>query len=701
MDSIEIQATGNHPFYVVRGDRLTSRPVPQDIPEQDQGMVGPGRWVEARDLRKGDELWCKNGENRIITSISNGDERTKVYHLEIEGNHNFAVHETGILVHNKSKKSEAPVSTSTGKGGSLARFTIVDDYLYVLSGSDLQLFEIKDPAAPTIWERVSIGWDIETIFPYKDKLFIGGQEGMYIYDNSDPANPFQISRFSHVTSCDPVVVEGDYAYVTLRGGTRCRRGANRLEIIDISDIRNPELVADYPMDGPYGLGIDRGLLFICDGDAGLKWFDVSNPYDIRQTGGIPGITTHDVILHNELAIVVGQKGLYQYDYKDLEHVELISEIITQKSGIRTSDFWNALSGKWINKGYTGNKTWYEQLIVVHPNRNLQLYSRTTSRRPLRGGHFLAIDEVWIDSEGVMWYKAKRIDPVSRIPRASSFSGFLNGIVDEVSIWDVALGEAAIQTTMTQRLKGSEEGLVAYWKCDEGEGQTIVDSTINGNDGNLGRDTGNPDPLDPTWIKSDVGFGGSGESEDYALYFDGTDDYVVTDLYHTSDMVTAAAWVKILGRSGFELDIVCNFENSGWGLTYDGYSDNKFVWWVHINGSYHRIASDEEVQLNTWYYVVGTYDGNRAYLYIDGVKQSGSITEIGFITDTPYNVTLGANPNLGREESVVFKEFYELGMISQSRDSWEFILNSNTYPMEWDAESGHRIYSRQEQPNIVH
>ncbi len=96
---------------------------------------------------------------------------------------------------------------------------MVDDYLYVLSGSDLQLFEIKDPAAPSVWEKIRIGWDIETIFPYQDKLFIGGQEGMYIYDNTDPANPIQISRFSHVKSCDPEVVEGNYAYVTLRGGT--------------------------------------------------------------------------------------------------------------------------------------------------------------------------------------------------------------------------------------------------------------------------------------------------------------------------------------------------------------------------------------------------------------------------------------------------------------------------------------------------
>ncbi|MBA7636707.1 hypothetical protein ES703_44328 [subsurface metagenome] len=39
MGSIKIQATGNHPFYVLRGDRLAYRPVSQEIPKEEQGMV--------------------------------------------------------------------------------------------------------------------------------------------------------------------------------------------------------------------------------------------------------------------------------------------------------------------------------------------------------------------------------------------------------------------------------------------------------------------------------------------------------------------------------------------------------------------------------------------------------------------------------------------------------------------------------------
>jgi hypothetical protein len=405
MDSIKIQTTVNHPFYVLRGDGLESRPLPQDIPEEDQGVVGQGRWVEARDLKEGDVLRSKSGESMIITSLSNGTERTKVYHLEVESNRNFAVHSTGILVHNKGNREyavEAAPPTSTGKGGSLARFTIINDYLYVLSGSDLQLFEIKNPAAPSVWERIRIGWDIETIFPYQDKLFIGGQEGMYIYDNRNPANPIQISRFSHVTSCDPVVVEGNYAYVTLRGGTRCGGRNNRLEIIDISNIYNPRLIADYPMDGPYGLGIDRGLLFICDGDAGLKLFDATDPYNLVPVLSFPDIKTHDVILHNEIAILVGREGLYQYDYKYFPNVELISVIVTQKDK-KMKDFWNALSGTWVIKEKVGALSRDMQKIIVDPTGILLFYPPKRDTKPSRIG-YLTITETWTDSEGVIWYK---------------------------------------------------------------------------------------------------------------------------------------------------------------------------------------------------------------------------------------------------------------------------------------------------------
>jgi hypothetical protein len=102
-NNIMIETTGNHPFYVLRGDNPASRPLPEDVPKEEQGITEQGRWVEARDLEEGDLLMARSGEGVIITSLSSCFEKTVVYNLEVDGYHNYVVHQKGILVHNKGK----------------------------------------------------------------------------------------------------------------------------------------------------------------------------------------------------------------------------------------------------------------------------------------------------------------------------------------------------------------------------------------------------------------------------------------------------------------------------------------------------------------------------------------------------------------------------------------------------------------------
>ena len=92
--------------------------------------------------------------------------------------------------------------SGTGIGGSMARFTILDDYLYTVDSRSLITFDIKDQVNPLKKTEVSLGWGIETIFPYNNKLFIGAQSGMHIYGLEDKEEPNYISTYQHVTSCD-------------------------------------------------------------------------------------------------------------------------------------------------------------------------------------------------------------------------------------------------------------------------------------------------------------------------------------------------------------------------------------------------------------------------------------------------------------------------------------------------------------------
>jgi hypothetical protein len=237
---------------------------------------------------------------------------------------------TSLAVLNDSKaNTSAPISggSKPGIGGSMAKYTIYENYLYTIDHANMQLFDISTPAQPFITNQINIGWNIETIFPYKDKLFIGSQTGMHIYDNANPASPVHISTFAHVRSCDPVVVDDNYAYVTLRNGNTCGGFTNQLDVVDISSLATPKLVKSYPMGNPHGLGLDNKTLFICDGTFGLKVYDASDPLaiDKAQLSTKPG-HAFDVIPYDNIAIVTGTNGISQYDYSDPKNLKLLSTI---------------------------------------------------------------------------------------------------------------------------------------------------------------------------------------------------------------------------------------------------------------------------------------------------------------------------------------------------------------------------------------
>ena len=84
--------------------------------------------------------------------------------------------------------------TNTGTGGSLARFMVYDDFLYTVDNYSLRLFIVSTPSNPSMVKEMYVGWNIETLFPYENKLFLGSTTGMYIYSLADPANPMFISH---------------------------------------------------------------------------------------------------------------------------------------------------------------------------------------------------------------------------------------------------------------------------------------------------------------------------------------------------------------------------------------------------------------------------------------------------------------------------------------------------------------------------
>jgi hypothetical protein len=226
--------------------------------------------------------------------------------------------------------SAASAGPTKGVGGSMARFSIINDYLYAVSSNKLYSLNITAADNPVVANTKELSFGIETIYPFKDKLFIGSNSGMFIYDISNPSNPIAQGQFTHVRSCDPVITDGENAYITLRSIGDCQGITNQLEVVDVKNLNNPVLLKTYQMTSPYGLSKDNNLLFICDGKDGLKIYDASNPTSIQLVKTIGNLETFDVITLDQRAIVVAKDGLYQYDYSNPASINFLSKISISK-----------------------------------------------------------------------------------------------------------------------------------------------------------------------------------------------------------------------------------------------------------------------------------------------------------------------------------------------------------------------------------
>lgn len=213
---------------------------------------------------------------------------------------------------------------AAGIGGSYARFTIVDQYLYTIDNFMLRSWSVGG-TCPTRLDSIYVGWNIETIFPWKDRLFIGSQTGVFIFNNSNPQHPTLETQFSHATGCDPVVCDEKNAYVTIHDGTTCNGTFNQLDVIDIEYLPSANIEKSYPMTRPMGISVTNDYLYLCDD--GLKIFDKTNPLDLKQKSHLRGITTYDVIaLSDSQLLVVGADGFYQFDASDPSNPRQVSHI---------------------------------------------------------------------------------------------------------------------------------------------------------------------------------------------------------------------------------------------------------------------------------------------------------------------------------------------------------------------------------------
>ncbi|HEU5252502.1 MAG TPA: PKD domain-containing protein [Solirubrobacterales bacterium] len=161
------------------------------------------------------------------------------------------------------------------------------------------------------------------------------------------------------------------------------------------------------------------------------------------------------------------------------------------------------------------------------------------------------------------------------------------------------------------------GVSDLWRLDETSGTTATDANGGNNNGSY--------VSSPTSVAALI----SGETNSFARSFDGTSQYIdfSPTPFGTPSNFSVEAWVrtsaaKAAGGYHFLVsDSSADFDN-GFSLVID--SSNRPVFAVArqtTSITRGQAVSSTTVPPNTTHHLVGTYDGNRARIYVDGVERA--------------------------------------------------------------------------------
>lgn len=153
----------------------------------------------------------------------------------------------------------------------------------------------------------------------------------------------------------------------------------------------------------------------------------------------------------------------------------------------------------------------------------------------------------------------------------------------------------------------EDDLVIFFTFDDVDGKTIKDSSGNGLDGNIIANT-------------EIVAGKMGDA--IKITAEGADcvNVPADDKLKISDEITMAAWVwmEAWNKNAQWIDKNCHNggEHTSYGIGVFG-DGNSFNMFLGSDQNRQTLNKPHALKAKTWYYVVGTYDGNSMKIYVDG------------------------------------------------------------------------------------
>jgi len=201
---------------------------------------------------------------------------------------------------------------------------------------------------------------------------------------------------------------------------------------------------------------------------------------------------------------------------------------------------------------------------------------------------------------------------SRIDRKVLFS-FLVFAIAIVSLTSFAISALSTNTI--------DNGLVAYWRFDEGGGP-IANDTIDGNDGTI---------YGARWVDGKYG---------EALRFDGSNDYVRANIALSSQQVTACGWFKQIGSWSEKKGFV---QGNGYNLHLWATQTGTFSYGAWTTNTNEEFTSTTVYDFSKWTFACVVNKGaDYTKLYVNG-KFDEQSSIVGNLRDITF-FEFGRHPN---------------------------------------------------------
>jgi len=287
------------------------------------------------------------------------------------------------------------------------------------------------------------------------------------------------------------------------------------------------------------------------------------------------------------------------------HIGFSRELLLEKLFYPSGWIVDSMTFKYRRKititEQSGSDLTDHQVLIELNSTNFDFSHAQTNGEDIRftdgGGNLL---DYWIEKFDPVAEEAKIWVKVPSIPANGTAEIFMYYGNSEIT--DVSDASATFIRVI--------DGLEASWHFDEGSGTTAYDSSGNDRDGTI---------YGATWIDGKFG---------KALNFDGTDDYVSDGSNINVNALSVECWVNPAEWNYYDRIVQrANGDGKGFALRISPY--NSFMFQVKQYSTDFNIKYTSGLAANTWYHVVGTWDGNTANqpkIYVNADEGADTFTD---------------------------------------------------------------------------